>query len=85
MAGGCVWQGGMHGRGHTWQGACVAGGTCMTGGHTWQGKLGMHGRGGHAWQGGKGACMAGEMAIAAGNTHPTVLHSCYAAAFVRNI
>ena len=65
MAGGHVWQGGMHGRGvcvvgegvygggHTWWGACMAGGACMVGG--------MHGRGyvmgaclaeEHAWQGG---------------------------------
>ena len=62
--------GGMHGRGHVWQGACMAGG--------------MHGRGGHAWQGvcmvgdmhGRGVCMVGgmhgggmhgrKMAIAAG-------------------
>ena len=28
--------------------------------------------GGHAWQ---GACMAGEMAAAAGGTHPTGMHS----------
>ena len=63
---GCVWQGGMHGRGvhgrgHAWWGACVAwggvwGGMCGRGkGCVWQG--------GHAWQGGawQGACMAGGM------------------------
>ena len=52
--------GGMHGRGHVWQGPCVAGG------HAWQG--GMHGRG-HTWQGvcmtggceWQGVCMAGGM------------------------
>ena len=32
---GCMVKGGMHGRGHAWQGTCMAGG--------------MHGRG-HAWQ-----------------------------------
>ena len=56
------------------RGACVAwgcvagegGGGCMT-------EAGMWGRG--AWQG--GACAAGEMAIAAGSTHPTGMHSCY--------
>ena len=81
--------GGMHGRGHAWSGgACVAGGACMAGGCAWLG--GVHGRehawqgvcmeGGHAWQGtcvgGGGACVAGEMAIAAGGTHPTGMHSC---------
>ena len=64
--------GGVHGRG-----ACVAGGhawwgTCMAGG--------MHGKG-HAWWGGVcvagGSCLAEEMAIAAGGTHPTEMHSCY--------
>ena len=34
---------------------------------------GVCGRG-HAWQ---GACMAGKMAIAAGGTHPTRMHSCF--------
>ena len=54
--------GGMHGRGHAWQGACVVmgmhgigaclawgvhgGGACVSGGHAWQGD--MHGRG-HAY------------------------------------
>ena len=60
MAGGHAWQGGMHGRGHPWQGE------------------GMHGRG-HVWQGvciAEGACMAGEIATAAGSTHPTGMHSC---------
>ena len=29
---GCVWQGGMHGMGHAWQGVCVAGvGACVAG------------------------------------------------------
>ena len=38
----------------------------------------MHG-GRHAWQGGmggRGACVAGKTAIAAGGTHPTGMHSC---------
>ena len=70
VAGGCVWQGGMHGgrvhgrggmcgrgvcgRGHTWQGACMAGGV----------------------HGGGLACMAGKTAIVADSTHPTGMHSC---------
>ena len=44
-----MWQGGVHGGGHAWQGACMAG--CV-----WQGACvagGMHGRG---W----GACMVGS-------------------------
>ena len=68
MAGGL---GGVHGRGHAWQGVCMVGeggmcggGACVAGGHAWQGACmagghawqgGMHGRG-HVWQ---GACMAG--------------------------
>ena len=45
------------------RGVCLAvGGACMA--------VGMH-----AWQGG-GACVAGEMATAAGSTHPTGMHSC---------
>ena len=66
-------DGGMHGRGHAWQGGCGRGhawqggmcgrgdvhgrGVWMAGGHTWQ--EGMHG-GGHAWQGEcawQGVCM----------------------------
>ena len=53
--GGCVWQGGMYGRGgawqggrawqgHAWQGGMHSMGLCMAGGS-------VHG-GGHAWQGG---------------------------------
>ena len=56
----------MYGGGHAWQGACMAGacmvGVCMAGGHVWQGR---------------GACMAGEMATAAGSTYPTGMHSCF--------
>ena len=71
MAGGCAWQGGMCGRGCAWQGDVHG--------------RDVHGRGvcgrGHAWQGacvvrGGGACVAGKMAIAAGSTHPTGIHSC---------
>ena len=55
--------------GHTWQGACMAGGKH---GHAWQGACvaegGMHGR---------GPCVAGETAAAAGGTHPTGMHSCH--------
>ena len=76
--------GGMHGRGHAWQGACVAGGGGMHGrGCAWQGAHvagGMHGRG-HAWQGRmrvEGACMTGETATAVDGTHPTGMHSCFA-------
>ena len=56
----------MHGRGSmacmqgVW--ACMAGAVCMAGG-----VCGMVGGGG---------CMAGEMATAAGSTHPTGMHSC---------
>ena len=59
MAGGCAWQGGMHRRGHTWQGARMAGdvhgggGVWLGGGPAWQGSMcggDMHG-GGHSWQG----------------------------------
>ena len=65
--------GGVHGRGHAWQGACMAGGVGwgMCGG-------GMH-CGGHAWHGGvcgEGACIAGDMATAADDMHPTGMHSC---------
>ena len=53
MAGECACRGGgVHSKGHAWQGACVAGG--MHGG-------GGHGRG-HAWWGGHlcwGVCVAG--------------------------
>ena len=51
--------GGVHGRGHVWQGVCVVGGACMAEehswqrGHVWQG--GVHGSG-HAWQEGGHAC-----------------------------
>ena len=41
--------GGVHGRGHVWQGVCMAGG------HVWQGACIA---GGHVWQ---GACIAGDM------------------------
>ena len=68
---GHAWQmgGGMHGRGHAWQGMCMAGGmygrrACMAGGRGVHGG-GVHGRGtcvqcamGCVWQ---GACMAGGM------------------------
>ena len=54
-------RGGMHGKGgHAWQGVCVAGG------HTWQGVC----------MAGRRVCVAGEMAVAAGGTHPTGMHSC---------
>ena len=47
------------GGGHVWQEVCMAGG-CV-----WQG--GMHG----GAMRGRGVCMAGETATAAGATHPT--------------
>ena len=40
-------------------------GVCMVGGHAWQG--GMPGR---------GVCLAGKTAIAAGSTHPTGMDTC---------
>ena len=55
----------MHGRG-----ACMAGAVHGRR-HAWQR--------GHAWQGGmrgRGACVAGELATAAGGTHPSGMHSC---------
>ena len=58
--GGMCMVGGMHGRGHTWQGANMAGaymaGCVCSGGHAWQRTCvtrgGMHGRG----MCGKGEC-----------------------------
>ena len=55
----------MHGRGAYVAGGKHATGMCMA--------RGVHGRGRHVWQ---GACMAGEMATAAGGMHPTGMHSC---------
>ena len=52
--------------------------TIGEGGHAWLGGAHMAGR--HALQGsvsGKGACLAGELAIAGHGTHPTGMHSCY--------
>ena len=85
--GACVVKGGMHGKG-----ACVAGGMHGEGGMCGKGACmvggmhggGMHGRGhawwGHSWQGDMhgrgGACVAGEMATAAGGMHPTGIRSC---------
>ena len=49
----------------------------MSGGGAWV--AGAHAWWGHAWQGvcvAEGACMAGEMATAAGGTHPTGMRSC---------
>ena len=80
--------GGMHGRGHEWQGACMAGG--MHGrGHAWQGACmagGMNGgvRGTGVRDRGRGACMAGEMATAASSMHPTGMHSCFMIFFLWN-
>ena len=76
---GCM-AGGVHGRGHTWQGACMTGQHALQG-YTWQG--GSHDMG-HAWQEGaytEGACVvkgvhAGEMATEAGSTYPTGMYSC---------
>ena len=67
VAGGHVWQGGMHGwGGHVWQGGVRGRGACMVGGCAWQGAcMGVGGMcgggtciaagvwlGGHVWQGG---------------------------------
>ena len=84
MAGGHVWQRGMHGRG-----VCMVGGVCVVGGHAWLGGAwqgGMHGWGcawqggmcgrGHAWLGGgggvcgRGACMFGGQ-VWQGGMHAT--------------
>ena len=71
--------GGMHGRGHTWQGGMHGGGMQggMCGGvhgrgHVWQGQVwkGVCMAGGHVWQGGmhrRGACMVG--ACVGGGVH----------------
>ena len=85
---GCAWQGacmaggvcfaggmcirGMHGGGYACQGPLCGRGACMAGGM--YGKGAMHGRG-HAWQEGH-VCVAGEMATAVDDTHPTGMHSC---------
>ena len=80
--------GGVHGRGHAWQGSmhgrkCMWQGGTHGGGHAWQGWVCVAGgasmvgvciMGGHAWQ---GACMARETTTVAGGTHPTGMHSCY--------
>ena len=65
--------GGVHGRGHAWWGGgCMTGGMCGWGACvTWGGMCG----GGHVWLRGE-ACVAGEIATAAGGTHPTGMHSC---------
>ena len=44
MAGGQVWQGNVHGRGHAWWGACMVGGMC--------GRGSVHGRGAYVGGGG---------------------------------
>ena len=78
---GCAWQEDMCGRGHAWWGEACMSGACMAGDmHGW----GVHGRGVHGREicmAGwtcmtRGACMAGEMATAAGGMHPTGMHSC---------
>ena len=63
---------GEGGGGHMWQGCvCVARrhawprGACVGRGCAWPG--------GHAWW---GACIAREIATAAGGMHPTGMHSC---------
>ena len=71
----------MRGAGeHTWWGACVAGGCVWQGGHAWWGCVWQGGmNGGVCVVGGMhggGVCMAEKMAIAAGGTHPTRMHSC---------
>ena len=68
MVAGCAWQGAC-GRGYAWQG----------GRHVWKGGGCMHGKVGGMCGGGmhgRGACVAGETATAAGGTHPTRIHSC---------
>ena len=67
----------MRGGGHAWQGGMHWGG--MGGGGCGVGGIGCSWQGGCTWQGGvhgRGACVAGEMATAAGDTHPTGMHSC---------
>ena len=62
---GCAWQGGVHGRGHVWQGACMPGGL-HGGGHTC---MGMCMGGGARMYGGcacMGACMGGRHACLGG-------------------
>ena len=68
-------QGGVRGKGRVCgkgvcmaKGAGMAGEVCMAGAHVWQ--LG-------------GACVAGEMATAAGGTHPTGMHSCLCEVLMR--
>ena len=63
--------------GHAWQGACMVGGMhgggCVAGGHAWQEACMTGG----VCMTGEGACVAGEMATAAGGTHPTGMHSSF--------
>ena len=72
----CVVRG-MHGRGCAWQRACLAGGIC---GRVVHGRRACMAGGGHVRQ---GACMTGEMATAADDTHPTGMYSCMF--YIRNI
>ena len=64
FTGGMHGQEGMHGKGGgVWQR-----GACMVSGHVWpKGACMVRGC----------ACVAGEMATAAGSTHPTRMYSCY--------
>ena len=83
MAGGHVWQGGVHGKGgHAWQRGGMhgkwGGGVCMVKGGAFMAKGGMCSEGGHAWQRGG---MHGihpplrDMASqCTGGTHPTGMH-----------
>ena len=73
---GCAWW-----WGHVWQEVCMEG-MYGWGGHVWRECVWQCGcawwRG--AWVAGvvwQGACMAGEMATAAGGKHPTGIYSCY--------
>ena len=56
--------GGMHGRGHAWQGYAWLGGMCGRGACMVRGMRDME------------ACMAGETATSADGTHRTGMHSC---------
>ena len=80
--GACV-AGGMHGRGHVWQGACMAGGACVAWGPCMVGG-GMCGREGVH---GRGACVVGGCVW---HAHPRQIlrdmvneHSCFFLSFGR--
>ena len=62
------------------KGECVGRECAWRRGQAWQGRCAWQGR---MCGGGGGACVAGEMATAAGDTHPTEMHSCLCEVLMR--